>query len=377
MLLEPQSLDQTSKPTACVVLPTYNEAANLPFVIPALFEQSSKIASHELHVLVVDDNSPDGTQGVVEVFRRTYANLHLLTGEKAGLGAAYKRGMNHALTVLDAAVVFEMDADLQHDPELIPLFLQLHAHGFSLVIGSRFAPGGATPEFGLDRKVISLVGNFLVRWLGGVPRIRDCTSGYRCIDSAVLRKCDLSGLATRGYSFQTSLLIELLRNGARVVELPIIFRPRKEGHSKLALQDQIEFLANLFRIRFRKGNEFLRFAVVGISGCIVNMGSYLLLSRIYGFQAEAAAALAIEIAILSNFLFSELWRLGSRPAGAGFVGRLVGHHHLALVAAGINYIVFILLSQGGVWDVGANLTGMILGIFANYSVNSFRTWQRS
>jgi dolichol-phosphate mannosyltransferase len=243
------------KSIGCIVLPTFNEAENLRVLIPRIFEQASKIPTHDLHIVVVDDNSPDGTAAVVREFMDTFPTLHLLTGEKRGLGEAYKRGMAHALTDLHADLIFEMDADLQHDPSLLPLFVTLANHGFSLVIGSRFVAGAATPNFPRHRKLISLAGTWLVRLFGGLPALADCTSGYRCIKADVLAKCDLRGLASRGYSFQSSLLFELIRNGARVIEVPIVFQERQQGESKLSFRDQIEFLLNLLRLRFKQAGK--------------------------------------------------------------------------------------------------------------------------
>ena len=253
----------TVKPTAVIVLPTYNEAKNLPVIIPAIFRQQEKIETHDLHLLVVDDNSPDGSQDVVRNFMPEYPHLDMITGDKQGLGEAYKRGMAHAIETLQPDLIFEMDADLQHDPDLIPLFIILANHGYSLVIGSRFTFGGATPDFSLRRRFLSVVGNWLLRFLAGLPPIRDCTSGYRCIKSDLLKKCDLSHLSTRGYSFQSALLFELVRNGASILEIPIVFPDRQHGESKLAMRDQVEFLINVLRIRFQKSEEFIPFLHCG------------------------------------------------------------------------------------------------------------------
>jgi dolichol-phosphate mannosyltransferase len=235
-------------------MPTYNEAANLSELLPRIFAQAKKIPSHELHLLVVDDNSPDGTAALVERCMAGNPRIHLLRGEKKGLGEAYKRGMAHAIATLDPELILEMDADQQHDPSLLPLFINLTEYGYSLVIGSRFAPGAGEPALSFRRRLISRVGTILVRLAGGLPRLHDCTSGYRCIRTDLITKCDLGPLATQGYSFQSSLLSELMRNGARVVEIPILFGPRAHGSSKLSLNDQVEFvtnLAGLWRNRFR------------------------------------------------------------------------------------------------------------------------------
>ena len=238
-------------PVACVILPTYNEVENVTQVIPAVFEQAAKISgSHELHVLVVDDDSPDGTHAAVKKLQRQYKNLHVIGGMKRGLGDAYKRGIKYALKHLSPDVIIQMDADGQHDPEKLPQFIALSNSGISLVIGSRLAPGGETPDFSLWRKFLSHFGNWLIRSLGGVRKIHDCTSGYRCIKADVVKKCDLTRLSTRGYSFQSSLLSELLRNNATFIEIPILFKPRMHGISKLAFRDQLEFLLNIVKIRF-------------------------------------------------------------------------------------------------------------------------------
>lgn len=238
-------------PIACVILPTYNEIENVTQVIPAVFQQAAKISgSHDLHVLVVDDDSPDGTYAAVQKLQREYKNLHVIGGMKRGLGDAYKRGIKYALKHLSPDVIIQMDADGQHDPEKLPQFIALSNSGFSLVIGSRLAPGGETPDFSLWRKFLSHFGNWLIRSLGGVRKIHDCTSGFRCIKADVVKECDLTHLSTRGYSFQSSLLCEMMRHNATFIEVPILFKPRMHGISKLAFRDQLEFLLNIVKIRF-------------------------------------------------------------------------------------------------------------------------------
>ncbi len=225
------------------------EAQNLDLLLPRIFAQQEKIPTHELHVLVVDDNSPDETQAVVAQLSTKYPRLHLLTGEKKGLGVAYQRGIAHALAELRPDLIFEMDADLQHDPALLPQFIHLCNEGYTLVIGSRFAPGGATPDFPRYRKFLSHLGNRLARFAGGLPALRDCTSGYRCIKADLLARCDLHHLGSRGYAFQTALLSELFHHGARATEIPIIFSDRIHGRSKLSPRDYFEFLLTLVKLR--------------------------------------------------------------------------------------------------------------------------------
>ena len=335
-----------------------------------------KRASHELHVLVVDDRSPDGTAEVVRELAQRYPTLHLLSGEKRGLGEAYQRGFRWALDHLKPDLLLQMDADLQHPADLLPLFVTLTNYQFSLVIGSRFAPGGATPDFSFRRRAMSLFGNGLIRLLGGLPRIHDCTSGFRCIKASLIEKCDLSFLSTRGYSFQSSLLCELLRNGARPVEIPMVFGARGSGTSKLTLRDQVEFLLNIGKIRFRRSEEFIKFCVVGASGVVVNVGLYYLLTRFAGLALEIASPIAIECSILWNLGLNDLWTFRRRQTAARFPKRFPRFHGVSGVAALVNYGLLVLLARAlGVWDIAANLVGIVAGMLINYSLNSLWTWK--
>jgi len=244
---------QRARPIACIVLPTYNERTNLQVVLPRIFEQAQRIPTHDLHVLVVDDNSPDRTADLVREAMPANPNLHLLTGDKRGIGDAYKRGMSYAVEHLGAALLLEMDADGQHDPALLPDFIRLSTEGDRrLVIGSRFLPQSAMPEFGPGRRVLSYTGSFLVRLCCGVGPVSDCTSGYRAFPAALFCRGDFRRLPTRGYSFQTAILFELVRHGAKVVEIPMVFAPRLDGESKLKLRDCVEFLFTLGGLTLRR-----------------------------------------------------------------------------------------------------------------------------
>jgi dolichol-phosphate mannosyltransferase len=236
---------------ACIILPTRNEALNIPILIPDIFAQSEVITSHELHVLVVDD-SVDGTPETVRDLQKQYSNLYLLEEPKKGLGEAYRRGFSHALQDLEADLVFQMDADLQNDPNLLPEFIRCAQQGYSLIIGSRFIPGGSTPGYTLFRRYQSLWGSKFIRNFSQIRGVIDCTSGYRCIGGEVLKRCELGSLGSDGFTFQTQLLCELILKGARVKEVPIVFRKREHGRSKLTLKDRVEFLLSLINMFSRR-----------------------------------------------------------------------------------------------------------------------------
>ena len=252
------------KPIACIVLPTYNEVQNLRVLLPKIFEQQARISSHELRVLVVDDNSPDGTGQLVEGFRSRFPFLHIIYGEKKGLGEAYKRGIRHAMTLLSPQLILSMDADLQHDPILLPDMIDACNQGYTLVIGSRYARGAQILSFSGWRMFLSRTGNSLIRLAGGL-NVQDCTSSYRAIRSDLLLACDAENLSTRGYSYLSALLCQMVWNGARVLEIPLTFGVRSHGKSKLSLRDQAEFLGRvgqifLLRKRYRdaRANSAMR-----------------------------------------------------------------------------------------------------------------------
>ena len=196
---------------ACVVLPTYNEVENIESIIKAIFAMQSNVTTHQLYVIVVDDNSPDGTQEIVKKQMNQHPYLRLVTGNKVGLGDAYKRGISFAITTFNPDLLLQMDADGQHDPKLIPEFINLANDGFSLVIGSRLVPGGSTPGFSYWRKFLSIVGNFLIRHLGKASNVQDCTSGFRCIKANLFPKCNLDGYPLGDILFNLHWFVNLSR----------------------------------------------------------------------------------------------------------------------------------------------------------------------
>lgn len=366
---------KSKRPIACIVLPTYNEAENVKILLPEIFEQAAKIPSHELHVLVVDDISPDGTADVVMELMSGYPNLHLLTGQKDGLGRAYQRGLDHAVATLEPEVLLQMDADLQHNPKMLPLFISLSTFGFDIVIGSRFVTGGSTPNFGFRRRMMSRVGNMLLQYVAGLPRIKDCTSGYRLIRASFYKQCDLSKFSTTGYSFQSSLLFEILRHGAKPLEIPITFPDREFGYSKLGLKDQMEFLLNLFKIRFRKSEEFVKFCIVGASGVLINLGAYAFLTRSAGMPHYLGSPLAIELSIITNFILNNAFTFQKRNAGYGLKRRFAQFHMVSGIAGIVNFATLLVFVGLGLYDILGQFTGIALGTFINYYLNSRWTWK--
>ena len=240
-----------------MIIPTYNERDNIGALIDALHQQFAFI-QHEMHILVVDDHSPDGTSDVVKGKMAAYANLHLVSGRKQGLGAAYIRGMQHALSVLWADAVMEMDADFSHKPEDVPRLIKALEAGADFVIGSRYVVGGSIPqEWHVLRKLASRVGNIMARYVVGLYHIKDCTAGFRAIRAALLETINLGDLNVQGYAFQIALLRAALVHQAVIQEIPVAFIDRVKGQSKLGLRDIVEFILHAWWIRLCTFHAFL------------------------------------------------------------------------------------------------------------------------
>jgi dolichol-phosphate mannosyltransferase len=307
-----------------------------------------------------------------------YDSLYLIAGEKNGLGNAYKRGFAFALKTLNPDFIFQMDSDGQHDPQIIPDFISQVNQGYSLVIGSRFIEGGTTPEFSVRRKLISRLGNILVRYIGGVRHIRDCTSGYRCISASYLKNCNFRFLSTQGYSFQSSLVCDLVAQGADCKEIPIVFSKRSFGNSKLSLKDQLEFIWNIPKLGFRTHKDFVKYSIVGFSGVLINLGAYVFLTRYLGMMPEIAPILSIEISLLSNFMFNNFWTFKKRLIQSNFLSRLFQFHLVAGISGILNYsIFFVSFRYLMINDIFANLLGISAAAIMNYLINSNWTWKTS
>ena len=360
----------------CFVLPTYNEEENIENIIQQILKEEKNQSKHTFSILVVDDNSTDETQAIVQRYTSLNSKVHLVTGQKKGLGDAYKRGFNYALNDLQADLIFQMDSDGQHDTSLIPHFVSYIEEGKDVVIGSRFIDGGTTPDFSFSRLLMSKVGNLLVRYVGGITQVKDCTSGYRAIRASYLKELDFSYLSTRGYSFQSSLICDLAWRGADISEIPIEFSPRQGGDSKLALRDQIEFILNIPRLGFRNLEDFMKYSLVGVSGVFVNLGLYLFLTRYYEISEVVAPLIAIESALISNFILNNFWTFGKRITQSRIRVRFVKFHLVSGFSALINYSAFLtLFLVFGLYDILANLIGIGLAAIVNYLINSNWTWK--
>ena len=210
-----------------IIIPTYNEAENIRKLIKKIFNLNIP----DLSILVVDDNSPDGTSTIVEKIAQTDSQVNLIKRPgKMGLGTAYVEGFKFAIRQ-GFEFIFEMDADLSHDPADIPTLLE-KAEEFDLVIGSRYKTGVNVINWPLSRLLLSLSANWYTRTITRLP-VKDCTSGFKCFRRQVLESIDLDQVSSDGYSFQIEMTYKAWKKNFKLVELPIIFTDRTKGNSKM------------------------------------------------------------------------------------------------------------------------------------------------
>jgi dolichol-phosphate mannosyltransferase len=229
---------------AVVVIPTYNEADNVALLIPQIHE-----VVPDLDILVVDDNSPDGTGEIVAGLAAQDPRIHLLSREgKQGLGRAYGAGFKQCLAD-GYDLICQMDCDFSHQPKYLAQFLERIADA-DVVIGSRYIRGGATEDWPLRRKILSKGGNFYARTILGI-RVTDLTGGFKCWRREVLEAIDLDSVGAAGYAFQMEMNFRTARKGFRIVEIPITFPDRTRGESKLGKGIFWESLKMPWRLRFK------------------------------------------------------------------------------------------------------------------------------
>ena len=225
-----------------IIIPTYNERENIKKLIPAI-----KKVSRAYHILIVDDNSTDGTGLEVKRFIRKDKTIKLISrSKKSGLGTAYVNGFKYALKE-KYDLIFEMDADFSHDPKYIPDFLR-EIKNYDLVIGSRYLNGVSVVNWPISRLILSQFANFYARFITGLP-LTDCTSGYKCYRRKVIEDIDLNKIHSDGYAFQIEMHYKAWKKGFKIKEIPIIFVDRHSGTSKMSRKVMLEAAIVVWKLR--------------------------------------------------------------------------------------------------------------------------------
>lgn len=369
-----------------IIIPTYNEKENIQKLVPILEEEIfPQIKNHEMHILIADDNSPDGTGDVVSDLMKKYKNLDLIIGKKEGLGAAYVRAMTYVVEKMHADVMFEMDADLSHDPKKVPEFLAKIDEGYDLVIGTRYSDGGSIPSnWGIERKAFSIVGNLIVRTVLMRFSVHDWTGGYRALRKEVFLKEKQELTNFKGYTFQVSFLHKALRDGFKIAEVPIDFTDRTLGKSKIAAKEYIfDLLKYIFVAKIKEliFGSFGKFLVVGGTGFVIQ--AVLLKILVEGFMVSPTKAnlVGAVLAIFSNFNLNNIWTFKKeKTKGIGmYFWKLLNFYGTS--AIGVTFF------QTGIIFLGDNFIGrkyyfiyFLVGTFFlmlyNFSMYRFVIWRK-
>jgi dolichol-phosphate mannosyltransferase len=222
-------------PRTLVVIPTYDEAENLPLIVPRVLEQHP-----DIEVLIVDDNSPDGTGKLADELAQSEPRIHVLhRAEKQGLGPAYRAGLQHALD-LGADYIIQMDADFSHPPEVLPEMIA-GMDDYDIVLGSRYLNGITVVNWPIERILLSYFGNVYAKKVTGLP-VSDTTGGFRCIRRELLECMGFERIRSNGYAFQIEMNYRFVKYGARIKEIPFFFLDRTRGTSKLNFRIGLEAL---------------------------------------------------------------------------------------------------------------------------------------
>lgn len=293
-----------------IVMPAYNEADNIEPMVKTLFDSEfPKINQAEMHLLVVDDMSPDGTGEIVKKLQGHYKNLHLLQKQKEGLGWAYIKGFQYAMKNLDADAVMEMDADFQHPPRFVRPMVEAYLYGADYAIGSRYIKGGSVPkEWAFFRKAISFFGNLFIRIVLIKPSLHDLTTGFRLTRvKGVLDQIDLNKLMEPSrFAYKVDLLYQSIKLSKKTVEVPLEFASRTKEISKFNPKEMISTFKVAIILGIKDKAKLIKFGTVGFTGFVVNF-IFLRVFRSLGLNETLVWLFATELAIMNNFLFNNIW----------------------------------------------------------------------
>lgn len=316
---------------ATVVIPTYNEAGNIEAVIHGVWDAVKNVNNWDVHILVVDSNSEDKTAEKVRKLQKDHKKLHLLETRKEGLGKAYIAGFQYAIERLNTYLLFEMDADLQHDVAQLGEFFAEIEKGADFVIGSRYMKGGAIPkEWGFHRKLFSFLGNIIIR-LGFMKLgIKDWTDGYRAVKAWLIKDSMPHIQNYSGYVFQIALLDYAVKHNARIVEIPTRFRERGYGESKI---NALQYITHILMYIFTN-SAFIKFFIVGGVGFVLDFGvSYMLIERVRT-AVWLATLVSTESAIISNFFLNNYWSFAHKRIQSNWSKFIRSFVKFNLVSAG-------------------------------------------
>jgi dolichol-phosphate mannosyltransferase len=351
-----------------VVIPTYNEIENIE---PLVDEIHGELEDRDFEIVIVDDDSPDGTAEKVSNMQESRDFLKLVERKKkSGIGSAHRRGFRES----KGDFVVQMDADFSHPPRYIRDLLEALEEGADVAVGSRYVEGGDRKD-PLHRRIFPLVGSYLYRYGLGFP-VKDFTSGFKAYRREVVEE-EFDNSLPDGFHFQAASLLRIVEDGYEVVEVPIEFEERRAGKPKYDHMDLVKNAWFFGKQFIRKNQRPLKFGTVGASGVIVNMGLLYTLTEFAGLFYLFSSAIAVETSIIWNFFWNETWTFSEigKETWRKFFERLAKFNTVSLVGLGLNLaILFALTEFAGLHYLISNVFA-IMAVFAwNYLGNVKWTW---
>jgi dolichol-phosphate mannosyltransferase len=368
-----------------VVVPTYNEKANIQKLVPVL-DGIFKKSDYNFSVLIVDGNSPDGTYSEVQSLIKKYKFLNIiLEKKKNGLGAAYIYAFQHAMKEMKADVIVEMDADFQHDPHDLPRLVKPIIDGKAdYTIGSRFTKGGSIPkEWAFNRKFLSVGGNIFSKVVLGIFNVNDFTSGFKASRvKGFVDKLPLDTILSAGFAYKIDLLFKMHRLGARIKEVPIAFGVRDRGDSKMESNNAMDSLKVVVMLRVNENKSFFKFLAVGFTGLFVDAGLFNIFRLLPFLGASLGALLSGTLAMFTTFMLNNYWSFGDRKLKSS-KDKVLG----VIVYFASSYVPILLRSKlvdlsvslfGDTFIItnAAFFVGILFGLIWNFTVYSKVIWKK-
>jgi dolichol-phosphate mannosyltransferase len=367
-----------------VVIPTYNEEANIGAFLQAINSEFIKDPKNEYIALVVDGNSKDKTQTIVKDLQNTLKGVVLLPEEKkAGLGAAYTFAFKHAMQKLNADVLVEMDADFQHRPEDLKKLVKGIEDGYDYVIGSRFIKGGAIPgNWALYRKILSYGASIFSKLALGIRSVSDYTSGFKASRvKGFADQIDFNSVLSKGFAYKLDLLFKFHKMGAKILEVPITFGLRDRGDSKMEKDNFVDSLKVVVSLALKERKSFIKFVIVGFVGLFVdalvfNIARVMLENSIYAAPISGLCGMA------TTFVLNNFWSFGERSIKDVKQGAIsVVIYILSSLVPILVRTKLIFLSTKAFGDTflisnAAFFVGILFGLIWNYTVYSRVIWKK-
>lgn len=387
-----------------VNIPTYNEKENVEEIIKSVLSQAKKIPEADLHVLISDGHSPDGTGEIVKKITKINPKVHYLDVKVRGLGIGVVKGHRFAIDKLKADILAQLDGDMSHDPSTLPEMVKYINQGYDLVIGSRLMKGGKN-LLGWHRRLFTSGSALYSKVTWGTFNISEYTNSYRVFTKDLFQRIDFTKVPwkSKTYIIQPSFLYAAIKAGAKIKEVPITFKDRKKGYSKAKIISYIlDVLKFGIKVRLEKSRTFIKFLGVGTVTYLINAIALGLLNRgaIYSIKVMSqpllagispvghkyllftvdrllvASLISIEISIIVNFILHENWTFKHRSHDGSSLIRLL-KFHLSSIGSPIIQLTAILVTVK-VFNQNEQIglaIGVIIGLFVNYTINLLWVWK--